>query len=156
MATSLSGGGSRSTRREPPTMGMQLVNLLNHQGPQLHMWWLFLCWYLYFSNWQCIAHIQRLFEVKGVCVRFVYISELVDYHCLSCLFIIYNEEQLNIYLHQCNPQYTFDKLWMMGIFWVCITILIFLMQINERFISKVQILSLNTTKILYAQFISLT
>jgi hypothetical protein len=27
MATSFSGGGSRSTRREPPTMGKQLVNL---------------------------------------------------------------------------------------------------------------------------------
>jgi len=28
MATSLSGGGSRSTRREPPTMGKQLVNFI--------------------------------------------------------------------------------------------------------------------------------
>ena len=28
MATSFSGGGSRSTRREPPTMGKQLVNLI--------------------------------------------------------------------------------------------------------------------------------
>jgi len=27
MATSFSGGGSRSTRREPPTMGNQLVNV---------------------------------------------------------------------------------------------------------------------------------
>ena len=26
MATSISGGGSRSTRREPPTLGKQLVN----------------------------------------------------------------------------------------------------------------------------------
>jgi hypothetical protein len=28
MATSFSGGGSRSTRREPPTMGKQLENYL--------------------------------------------------------------------------------------------------------------------------------
>ena len=28
MATSFSGGGSRSTRREPPTMGNQLVNFI--------------------------------------------------------------------------------------------------------------------------------
>jgi len=28
MATSFSGGGSRSTRREPPTLGKQLVNLI--------------------------------------------------------------------------------------------------------------------------------
>ena len=28
MATSFSGGGSRSTRREPPTMGKQLVNFI--------------------------------------------------------------------------------------------------------------------------------
>jgi hypothetical protein len=28
MATSFSGGRSRSTRREPPTMGKQLVNLI--------------------------------------------------------------------------------------------------------------------------------
>jgi hypothetical protein len=29
MATSFSGGGSRSTRREPPTMGKQLANFIN-------------------------------------------------------------------------------------------------------------------------------
>ena len=29
MATSFSGGGSQSTRREPPTMGKQLVNFIN-------------------------------------------------------------------------------------------------------------------------------
>jgi hypothetical protein len=29
MATSFSGGGSRSTRREPPTLGKQLVNFIN-------------------------------------------------------------------------------------------------------------------------------
>jgi hypothetical protein len=28
MATSFSGGGSRSTRREPPTLGKQLVNFI--------------------------------------------------------------------------------------------------------------------------------
>jgi hypothetical protein len=28
MATSFSGGGSRSTRREPPTLGKQLVNVI--------------------------------------------------------------------------------------------------------------------------------
>jgi len=28
VATSFSGGGSRSTRREPPTMGKQLVNFI--------------------------------------------------------------------------------------------------------------------------------
>jgi len=28
MATSFSGGGSLSTRREPPTMGKQLVNII--------------------------------------------------------------------------------------------------------------------------------
>ena len=28
MATSFSGGGSRSTRREPPTMGKQLINFI--------------------------------------------------------------------------------------------------------------------------------
>jgi len=28
MVTSFSGGGSRSTRREPPTMGKQLVNFI--------------------------------------------------------------------------------------------------------------------------------
>jgi hypothetical protein len=28
MASSFSGGGSRSTRREPPTMGKQLVNVI--------------------------------------------------------------------------------------------------------------------------------
>jgi hypothetical protein len=28
MATSFSGGGSRSTRREPPTLGEQLVNFI--------------------------------------------------------------------------------------------------------------------------------
>ena len=28
MATSFNGGGSRSTRREPPTMGKQLVNFI--------------------------------------------------------------------------------------------------------------------------------
>ena len=28
MTTSFSGGGSRSTRREPPTMGKQLVNVI--------------------------------------------------------------------------------------------------------------------------------
>jgi hypothetical protein len=28
MATSFSGGGSQSTRREPPTMGKQLVNFI--------------------------------------------------------------------------------------------------------------------------------
>ena len=28
MSTSFSGGGSRSTRREPPTMGKQLVNFI--------------------------------------------------------------------------------------------------------------------------------
>jgi hypothetical protein len=28
MATSFSGGGSRSTRRKPPTMGKQLVNFI--------------------------------------------------------------------------------------------------------------------------------
>jgi len=28
MATSFSGGGSRNTRREPPTMGKQLVNFI--------------------------------------------------------------------------------------------------------------------------------
>jgi hypothetical protein len=28
MAISFSGGGSRSTRREPPTMGKQLVNFI--------------------------------------------------------------------------------------------------------------------------------
>jgi len=28
MATSFSGGGNRSTRREPPTMGKQLVNFI--------------------------------------------------------------------------------------------------------------------------------
>jgi hypothetical protein len=28
MATSFSGGGSRSTRREPPAMGKQLVNFI--------------------------------------------------------------------------------------------------------------------------------
>jgi hypothetical protein len=28
MATSFSGGGSRSTRREPPTMGRQLLNFI--------------------------------------------------------------------------------------------------------------------------------
>jgi hypothetical protein len=28
MATSFSGGGSRSTRREPPTLGKQLVNFM--------------------------------------------------------------------------------------------------------------------------------
>ena len=28
MATSFSGGGNRSTWREPPTMGMQLVNFI--------------------------------------------------------------------------------------------------------------------------------
>jgi hypothetical protein len=28
MATSFSGGGSRSTRREPPTLGRQLVNFI--------------------------------------------------------------------------------------------------------------------------------
>jgi hypothetical protein len=38
MATSFSGGGSRSTRREPPTMGKQLVNFIDspsvvHKSP---------------------------------------------------------------------------------------------------------------------------
>jgi hypothetical protein len=28
MATSFSGGGSRSTRREPPTLGKQLINFI--------------------------------------------------------------------------------------------------------------------------------
>ena len=28
MATSFSGGGSRGTRREPPTMGKQLINFI--------------------------------------------------------------------------------------------------------------------------------
>jgi hypothetical protein len=39
MATSFSGGGSRSTWREPPTMGKQLVNFITIKvcgGP----WWL--------------------------------------------------------------------------------------------------------------------
>jgi hypothetical protein len=31
MATSFSGGGSQSTRREPPTMGKQLVNFYHLQ-----------------------------------------------------------------------------------------------------------------------------
>ena len=37
MATSFSGGGSRSTRREPPTMGKQLVNFITCEssGPFL-------------------------------------------------------------------------------------------------------------------------
>jgi hypothetical protein len=30
MATSISGGGSRSRRREPPTMGKQLVNFITY------------------------------------------------------------------------------------------------------------------------------
>jgi len=30
MATSISGGKNRSTRREPPTMGKQLVNFLTY------------------------------------------------------------------------------------------------------------------------------
>jgi hypothetical protein len=35
MATSVSSGGRRSTRREPPTMGKQLVNFIKpfHQVP---------------------------------------------------------------------------------------------------------------------------
>jgi len=36
MATSVSGGGSRSTRREPTTMGKQLVNLSLAAASRLH------------------------------------------------------------------------------------------------------------------------
>jgi hypothetical protein len=33
MATSFSGGGSQSTRREPPTLGKQLVNFITLSAP---------------------------------------------------------------------------------------------------------------------------
>jgi hypothetical protein len=36
MATSFSGGGSRSTRREPPTMGKQLVNVITCAASRVH------------------------------------------------------------------------------------------------------------------------
>jgi hypothetical protein len=36
MATSFSGGRSRSTRREPPTMGKQLVNLITCAASRVH------------------------------------------------------------------------------------------------------------------------
>jgi hypothetical protein len=36
MATSFSGGRSRSTRREPPTMGKQLVNFITAAGSRVH------------------------------------------------------------------------------------------------------------------------
>ena len=36
MATSFSGGRSRSTRREPPTMGKQLVNFITWAASRVH------------------------------------------------------------------------------------------------------------------------
>jgi hypothetical protein len=36
MATSFSGGRSRNTRREPPTMGKQLVNFILESGIKQH------------------------------------------------------------------------------------------------------------------------
>jgi hypothetical protein len=42
MATSFSGGGSRSTRREPPTIGKQLVNFITY-GDKSSAPFLFLC-----------------------------------------------------------------------------------------------------------------
>ena len=36
MATSFSGGGSQSTRREPPTMGKQLVNFITCVASRAH------------------------------------------------------------------------------------------------------------------------
>ena len=36
MATSISGGKSRSTRREPPTMGKQLVNFITCSCSRVH------------------------------------------------------------------------------------------------------------------------
>ena len=35
MVTSFSGGGSRSTRREPPTLGKQLVNFITWGNGQM-------------------------------------------------------------------------------------------------------------------------
>jgi hypothetical protein len=41
MATSFSGGGSRSTRREPPTLGKQLVNFINCAAQVILLFFLF-------------------------------------------------------------------------------------------------------------------